>query len=155
VDSLDTKAVHALQRNARITWAELGETLGLSPPSAADRVRKLEQQGVIRGYAALLDPGAFGYHLTAFVSVSLANQRHRAAFLKAIDKLDEVLECHHVSGDDDYLLKIRCRGTHDLDRLLTIELKQKIGVARTKTIIVLSSAKESVRIPIPEGEPRK
>ena len=148
MDSLDSKALVVLMHNGRATWAELGEALALSAPSAADRVRKLEQQGVIRGYTALIDPAALGYTLTAFVSVTLANQRNRAAFLKGIQKLDEVVECHHVSGDDDYLLKVRCRGTQDLDRLLAIELKEKIGVARTRSTIVLSTAKESVRVPI-------
>ena len=148
MDSLDTKALHALMRNARATWAELGELLGLSAPSAADRVRKLEEQKVIRGYAALVDPSSVGYGLTAYVSVVLASQRTRAAFLRAIDKVDEIVECHHVSGDDDYLLKLRCRDARDLDRLLSVELKEKIGVARTRTTIVLSTAKESVRVPV-------
>jgi len=155
MDSLDSKALVALMRNGRATWAEIGDALALSAPSAADRVRKLEQQGVIRGYTALIDPGALGYTLTAFVSVSLARQRNRAAFLKGIQKLDEVVECHHVSGDDDYLLKVRCRGTQDLDRLLAIELKEKIGVARTRSTIVLSTAKESVRVPVAQIRDQK
>ncbi len=135
-------------RNGRATWAELGQLLGLSAPSAADRVRKLEQRGVIRGYAALVDPASVGHPLTAYISVSLASHRNRAAFLRAIDKMDHVVECHHVAGDHDYLLKVRCRGTQDLDDLLAKELKDKLGVAHTRTIIVLSTAKESVRVPI-------
>ena len=146
--SLDVKALKLLMRNGRATWAELGQLLGLSAPSAADRVRKLEQRGVIRGYAALVDPASVGHPLTAYVSVSLASHRNRAAFLRAIDKMDQVAECHHVAGDDDYLLKVRCRGTLDLDHLLAKELKDKLGVARTRTTIVLSTAKESVRVPI-------
>jgi len=63
--------------------------------------------------------------------------------------MEQVTECHHVAGDDDYLLKVRCRGTHDLDHLLATELKDKLGVARTRTTIVLSTAKESVHVPIP------
>jgi DNA-binding Lrp family transcriptional regulator len=71
-----------------------------------------------------------------------------AAFLRAIAKMEQVAECHHVAGDDDYLLKVRCRGTQDLDHLLASELKDKLGVARTRTTIVLSTAKESVLVPI-------
>jgi Lrp/AsnC family transcriptional regulator, leucine-responsive regulatory protein len=67
---------------------------------------------------------------------------------RAIEKMEHVAECHHVAGDDDYLLKVRCRGTQDLDHLLAHELKDKLGVARTRTTIVLSTAKESVRVPI-------
>jgi Lrp/AsnC family transcriptional regulator, leucine-responsive regulatory protein len=146
--SLDVKALKLLMRSGRATWAELGQLLGLSAPSAADRVRKLEQRGVIRGYAALVDPACVGHPLTAYISVSLASHRNRAAFLRAIDKMDQIAECHHVAGDDDYLLKVRCRGTQDLDHLLAKELKDKLGVARTRTTIVLSTAKESVRVPL-------
>jgi Lrp/AsnC family transcriptional regulator, leucine-responsive regulatory protein len=148
ISSLDVKALQTLMRNGRTTWAELGQLLGLSAPSTADRVRKLEQRGIIRSYAALVDPALVGYPLTAYVSVSLASHRNRAAFLRAISKMDQVAECHHVAGDDDYLLKVRCRGTQDLDHLLATQLKDKLGVARTRTTIVLSTAKESVRVPI-------
>jgi Lrp/AsnC family transcriptional regulator, leucine-responsive regulatory protein len=148
VDTLDRKAVSFLMKHGRATWAELGQLLGLSAPSAADRVRKLEEQGVLRGFAALADAASLGYPLTAYVSVSLASHRQRVAFLHAIEKIEQVAECHHVAGDDDYLLKVRCRGTQDLDHLLARQLKEKLGVARTRTTIVLSTAKESVRIPI-------
>ena len=150
LDALDHKALNLLSRHGRATWAELGQLLGLSAPSAADRVRKLEVQGVIRGYAALLDPASVGYPLTAYISVSLASHRHRASFLRGIEKLEQICECHHVAGDDDYLLKVRCRDAEDLDHLLVHRLKGKLGVARTRTTIVLSTAKESVRVPIAE-----
>jgi Lrp/AsnC family leucine-responsive transcriptional regulator len=148
MDSLDRKALGFLMKNGRASWADLGQHLGLSAPSTADRVRKLEQSGVIRGYALLLDAESLGYPLVAFVSVTLGSHRHRSAFLCAIEKLEEISECHHVAGDDDYLLKVRCRGTKDLDRLLASELKDRIGVARTRTIIVLSTAKETLRVPL-------
>ena len=148
LNSLDSKGVRLLLRNGRASWAELGKELGLSAPSAADRVHKLEQRGVIRGYAALVDPASVGYPLTAYVSVTLASHLKRAAFLRAIDKMEQVAECHHVAGDDDYLLKVRCRGTQDLDHFLATELKDKLGVAKTRTTIVLSTAKESVRVPV-------
>jgi Lrp/AsnC family leucine-responsive transcriptional regulator len=137
-------------RQGRATWAELGQLLGLSAPSAADRVRKLEEAQVITGYAALLDPTAVGYPLTAFIFITLANSRNRAAFLRAIAKMEQVSECHHIAGDDDYLLKVRCRTTAGLDHLLAKELKDKLGIARTRTTIVLATAKESVQIPIAE-----
>lgn len=148
MDDIDSKALTLLMQQGRLTWAELGQSLGLSAPAAADRVRKLETQGVIRGYTALLDPERVGYPLLAFVFVTLGRHRQREAFLRAITKLPEIAECHHVAGDDDYLLKIRCQGTRDLDRLLASELKDKIGVARTRTIVVLSTAKETTHSPI-------
>jgi Lrp/AsnC family transcriptional regulator, leucine-responsive regulatory protein len=150
MDTLDKKALHLLMRQGRATWSDLGQLLGLSAPSAADRVRKLEEAKVITGYAALLDPAALGYPLTAFIFVTLASQRNRAAFLRAIVKMDQVSECHHVAGEDDYLLKVRCRTPADLDHLLAAELKDKLGVARTRTTIVLTTAKESVQVPLSE-----
>jgi Lrp/AsnC family leucine-responsive transcriptional regulator len=151
MDTLDKKALALLMRHGRATWAELGETLGLSAPSAADRVRKLEEAKVITGYAAVLDATAVGYPLTAFIFVTLSAQRNRSAFLRAIAKMPQVTECHHVAGDDDYLLKARCRTTADLDDLLAKQLKEKLGIARTRTTIVLATAKETVQIPIAEA----
>ena len=148
MDTLDKKAISFLMKHGRATWAELGQLLGLSAPSAAERVRKLEEQGVLRGYAALADAASLGYPLTAYVSVTLASHRQRTTFLRAIQKIEQVAECHHVAGDDDYLLKVRCRGTQDLDHLLARQLKEKLGVARTRTTIVLSTAKETVRVPV-------
>jgi Lrp/AsnC family leucine-responsive transcriptional regulator len=151
LETLDSRAVRLLMQNGRVTWADLGHHLGLSAPAAADRVHRLEERGVIRGFAALVDAEAAGYPLTAFVAVALDRPDRRAAFLKRIATLTEVAECHHVSGDDDYLLKVRCRGTRDLDRLLVESLKTIPGV-RTRTTVVLSTAKESVVIPMAELE---
>jgi Lrp/AsnC family leucine-responsive transcriptional regulator len=151
MDTLDKKALALLMRDGRATWAVLGETLGLSAPSAADRVRKLEEAKVITGYAAVLDATAVGYPLTAFIFVTLASQRNRSAFLRAIAKMPQVTECHHVAGDDDYLLKARCRTTADLDDLLAKQLKERLGIARTRTTIVLATAKETIQLPIAEA----
>jgi Lrp/AsnC family transcriptional regulator, leucine-responsive regulatory protein len=151
LDALDKKAINVLMANGRATWAELGQAVGLSAPSAAERVRKLEEAKVITGYSALLDPAALGYPLTAFIFVTLANSRNRATFLRAITKMEQISECHHIAGDDDYLLKVRCRTTADLDHLLAKELKDKLGIARTRTTVVLATAKESVQIPIDKG----
>jgi Lrp/AsnC family leucine-responsive transcriptional regulator len=151
LETLDSKAVRLLMQKGRATWSDLGEHLGLSAPAAADRVHRLEQRGVIRGFAALVDPEAAGYPLVAFVAVALDRPDRRTAFLKRVSALPEVAECHHVAGDDDYLLKVRCTGTRDLDRLLVESLKTIPGV-RTRTTIVLGTAKESVLVPIVEAE---
>jgi Lrp/AsnC family transcriptional regulator, leucine-responsive regulatory protein len=149
--ALDSKVVRLLMQNGRATWAELANHLGLSAPAAADRVHRLEERGVIRGYAALVDAEAAGYPLAAFVAVALDRPDRRAAFLKRIAALPEVAECHHVAGDDDYLLKVRCRGTRDLDRLLVESLKTIPGV-RTRTTVVLATTKESVLVPVAEAD---
>ena len=148
MDALDRKALPVLALNGRITWSDLGQVLGLSAPATAERVRKLEEQGIIKGYTAILDAVSLGYSLTAFVSVTLSDQRKRTAFHTGVLKLEQIVECHHVAGDDDFLLKVRCRGTRDLNRLLVEELKGKMGVARTRTTVVLDTVKETPAIPI-------
>lgn len=147
---LDSKVLRLLMQQGRVSWTDLAQHLGLSAPSAAERVHRLEQRGVIRGYAALIDAEAAGYPLLAFVAVVLDRPERRAAFLRRVASLPEIAECHHVAGEDDYLLKVRCRGTRDLDRFLVESLKATPGVVRTRTTIVLSTAKESVAVPIAE-----
>src|SRR5271163_4718514 len=111
MDAIDLKAIAALQKSGRESWATLGATLGMTGPAAAERVHKLEADGVIRGYAALVDPHAVGAALTAYIAVTLDRPASRVPFLRRVGRLSEIQECHHVAGDDDYLLKVRCAGT--------------------------------------------
>ena len=134
----------------RATWAEIAADLGVSAPAAAERVRRLETQSSITGYAAVVDPRQVGYELTAFVEITLDRPHHRRRFTTALEAFPEVVECHHIAGDYDYLLKVRCRGTADLDDLLSRRIKGLPGIARTRTTIVLATMKESVYTPIVE-----
>ena len=152
IDALDSKVLAQLMRQARMTWAELASQLGLSAPATADRVRKLEERGVIQGYLTQVDPKSLGYDLTAFIAVTLDHPRDRDGFLTQVHALPEIQECHHVTGDDDYLLKVRCQGTQGLERLITDGLKQVTGVAKTRTTIALSTVKETIALPIPQGD---
>lgn len=149
--SADWKTLRMLSANGRTTWAELAASLGVTAPAAADRVRKLEERGLIQGFAAILDPRALGYSLLAFIAVSLERPKYRSALLKWIQKQAEIQECHHVAGDEDFLLKVRCRDTADLERMLA-QIKDQDGVARTRTTVVLSTEKESVAPPL--GKPQ-
>lgn len=151
MDALDYKALSRLQEFGRDSWKNLGELLGITPQATADRIRRLEEQGVIQGYAALVDPEAVGLPLVAFVHVTLERPRYREAFLERVISLSEVQECHHVSGDDDYLLKLRCRGTSDLERVVDDEIRAITGVWRTRTTIVLRGIKETVTLPLVTG----
>ena len=148
MDDLDRKTLQFLMAQGRGTWAELGKLLRLTAPAAAERARKLEADGTIVGYAALTDPDKLGFPLTAFVSVTIGDQRKRSAFLRLVERTQQIVECHHLAGEDDYLLKVRCRGTRDLDRFLSSTLKDGLGVARTRTTIALSTPKETVRTPL-------
>ena len=151
MDQTDATILSTLLDDGREAWSRIGERVGLTGPAVAERVKRLEERHVIKGYAALVSPEAVGFPLTAFVAVTLETPAHRRAFLARIGALPEIQECHHVTGDDDYLLKLRCRGPADLDRLLTEQLKGGPGVVRTRTQVVLRSEKESVGLP-PLGE---
>lgn len=142
MDPTDFEIVAALAFDGRMTFSDLATRVGLSGPSVAERVRRLESAGVIRGYAALLDPEALDAGLAAFVAVTLASPADRAGFLAAIAEEPAVLELHHVAGDDDFLLKVRCSSTRDLDRVVSESIKGIAGVARTRTTVVLSTAFE-------------
>jgi Lrp/AsnC family leucine-responsive transcriptional regulator len=148
VDDLDYKALALLMERGRAPWTEIGQLLELSAPAAAERVRKLEEHAVILGYRAIANPEALGLPLLAFVHVTLGGAKERPAFLRAISKHEQVVECHHIAGDDDYLLKVRCRSTVDLERFLTTTLKDRLGVARARTTIALTTVKETTALPV-------
>ena len=148
LDETDLRVIEILTGDGRISWADLATKLKLSGPSAADRVRKLEQRHVIRGYSVLLDAKQLGLEVTAFVAVRLEKPRHRTGFIKRVQELDGVLECHHVAGDDDYLLKVRIENLHALEVLVSDGLKIVDGVASTRTTIAMSTLKETLTPPI-------
>src|SRR5262249_31656313 len=149
MDQMDRKIIRLLAASGRLSWADLAAELDLSPPAAAERVRKLEQRGIIRGYTALLDAELVGAGVPAVVAVRLERPRHRAAFLARVAELDAILECHHVAGDDDYLLKVRVAGLRALEQLISDELKGLAGIAGTRTQVALSTVKETPTPPVP------
>jgi Lrp/AsnC family leucine-responsive transcriptional regulator len=138
--------VDLLQRNGRATQLELAKTVGMSQPAVAERIRKLEERGVITGYAARVDAAALGVDITAFVGVGIEHPKFFEGFDRKVQGLEEVLECHRVAGDDSYLLKIKTRNTRTLDRLLVEVLRTTAGVTRTHTTIVLASIKEESHV---------
>lgn len=148
-DAIDLKVVEALMENGRISFADLATLVGLSAPAVAERVRGLEHRGVIRGYAALGDPIQLGCAVTAFVAVALERPEHRTPFAELIGQLPEVQECHHVAGDFDYMLKVRCAALLDLERIVGETIKGLAGVVRTRTTIALSAVKETPALPLP------
>ena len=147
MDEVDYSVMRLLVAQGRMTWAELAQRIKLSAPAAAERVRRLEERGLITGFGAILNRAALGAGLTAFIGVDLAGAAHRPAFLEIVSATPAVLECHHVTGEYDYLLKVACADPRDLDRLINEVLKQGPAVARTRTLVVLSSPKESLFAP--------
>jgi Lrp/AsnC family leucine-responsive transcriptional regulator len=149
VDGIDIRLITLLQGSGRIPQNELAQAVGLSAPAVAERIRKLEDRGVIKGYAAILDPRSLGLDVTAFVSVVISGSKYYPTFAQQVEERPEVLECHSVTGQGSHLLKVRTDSTSSLERLLA-EIQSWPGVQNTTTSVVLSTAKESVGPPLEE-----
>jgi Lrp/AsnC family leucine-responsive transcriptional regulator len=154
MDRIDHRIVQRLQEDGRVTQLELSRDVGLSQPAVAERIRKLEERGVIRGYAAKVDATQLGKDITAFVGVGIEHPRHFDAFTQAVQGIDDVLECHRVAGEDSFLLKVKTANTGTLDDLLVRGLRTLPGVTRTHTTIVLRPIKEETLVRVPEAAPR-
>ena len=150
MDQLDWRLLSLLQRDARVTNAELARQLGLSPPGLQKRLRKLEERGVIRRYVALLDRQALGLDLLCFVNVSLAHHRPdlRQRFRDAMRKMPEVLECHFLTGEVDYVVKLVVADHTELEKFLFEKLMAIDGVDRVRTSIVVNEIKASTALPL-------
>ncbi|WP_207485345.1 Lrp/AsnC family transcriptional regulator [Arenibaculum pallidiluteum] len=147
MDEADRKIIAFVQANGRAGYAEIAAAAGLSVSAANERLRKLQDRGVIQGWGARVSAPSLGLGVLAFVHVLIDRPEHNEAFLARACAVPEVLEVHHVTGAWSYLLKIRARGIPDLERLLSEVLKTVPGVLRTETVIVLSSPKESAVLP--------
>ena len=146
-DETDIKILDILQREGRARNSEIAQIVGLSLPSVGERLKKMEDSGVITGYYAKLDHRKFGKDVTAFVSVNIDSSRHFAAFVEHADALEEIQECHAITGNGTHLLKIRAQNTRQLEKLLA-KIRAWQGVVSILTNIVLSTSKESTRIRI-------
>jgi Lrp/AsnC family transcriptional regulator, leucine-responsive regulatory protein len=152
MDATDHRLVQLLQADGRATQLQLAKEVGLSQPATAERIRKLEDAGIITGYTAKVDATKLGRDVTAFVGVGIEHPKYFDNFTKRVLAMPEVLECHRVAGQDSYLLKVRTRNTRTLDKLLVETLRTITGVTRTFTTIVLSSSKEDARIQVDPKE---
>ena len=141
LDERDLVILRALQEDARATFAEIGERVGLAASTVHERVRKLEWAGVIRGYRAEIDPESLGLFVTSMVSVMPLDPRQPDDLPDRVRELPEVEACHSVAGDENYILKVRTRTTSDLEDFLR-RLREKAGV-QTRTTVVLSTPFEN------------
>jgi Lrp/AsnC family leucine-responsive transcriptional regulator len=150
MDSTDIKILEMLQKNGREAHSNIAKAVGLSAPSVSERIKKLSSEGIVHRYTAILNDKRIGKELTAFVNVYISNPRYEEAFVKEVTKLDDVLECHHVTGDYSYLLKVKTRNTATLEEIIARKIRAIPGVARTLTNVVLSSLKEETYLNLEE-----
>lgn len=152
LDAVDRSLLRALQDDCKRSLGELGAEVDLSPPAVLERVRKLEEAGIVTGYHATIEPRKVGLDIGAFIGVGIDHPRSIKKFEAAILALPEVLESHHVTGRHTLLLKIRTTNTESLHRLISA-IRELPGVARTETMIVLATQHERQRIPIGDPAP--
>ena len=152
LDKIDRKILRILQAEGRISFTELGERVGLSTTPCTERVRRLERDGVITGYYARLDPQLMKHSLLVFVEISLAYKSGDIfeEFRRAALRLPNVLECHLVSGDFDYLIKARINEMASYRKLLGSTLLSLPHVRESKSYIVMEEVKETLSLPIAE-----
>lgn len=150
LDRLDLKILRALQENARISYVDLAEKVGLSTTPCMDRVKRLERTGLIQGYHASIDPLALGLSLLVFVEITLSNQSPEAfdTFREAVAGLSYVQECHLVSGQSDYLIKLRLTDLASYRKYLGEMLLALPYVRESKSYIVMEEAKQTALLPL-------
>jgi DNA-binding Lrp family transcriptional regulator len=150
LDNIDKSLLRALQADGRLSNVELARKINLSPPATHTRLRKLEKDGYIRQYTANVDREKAGFDLLCFIHISL--QMHQVAqvekFREATRKMPEVLECHHITGEYDYLLKVVLHNRKDLERFVVDKLTPIPGVARIHTSLVLAEVKSTMTLPL-------
>ena len=145
IDEIDLQILHILQDKARIPNAEVARQVGMAPSAVLERIRKLEDRGIIEGYEVRLNPRAFGQRLAAFVFVQ-ADRAANGRLAQDLAAIAAVQEVHQVAGDDGYLVKVRVADPEELGHLLRDEVMALAGVRGTRTQIVLATVKETRRI---------
>jgi Lrp/AsnC family transcriptional regulator, leucine-responsive regulatory protein len=146
LDARDKQILGLVQVDGKMPQAEIARRVGLSTAAVSERLKKLENAGVIRRYVALVDAQAVGATVTAYVEVFIEHPRFEGPFLERVLELEEVQECHHITGEFSLLLKVRVADMESLRDLLLHHLNGMEGVRQTRTIMVLSTAKEETYV---------
>lgn len=153
MDELDYQILKYLKDNSRMRISVLSQKVNLSVTAIIDRIKKLEAAGIIKQYTTVIDPEKIGKDITAFISVSLEHPKHNDEFINMVTQNSEILECHYITGDYDFLLKVVTGGSGSLERVLNY-VKSLHGVAITRTLVVLSTLKNEISI-LPEIQKNK
>ena len=152
LDSIDRKILELLQANSNITNAQLAIEVGLSPAPTLERVKKLETAGVIKSYHAVIDTASVGLGVSTFVMASLKghNKENISKFMESISEIEEIVECHHVTGQADFILKIVCTDIPSYQNLMLEKVTNIEVVDNLQSMVILSTFKDTKIVPIPE-----
>lgn len=153
-DEIDRKILEILQTNCKITNAQLASEVGISPSSMLERVKRLEQSKVIKKYVALVAPEKVGKGTFALVSVALAIHQLESVdtFIKTFSDIEEVLECYHIAGDEDFILKVAVKDMQEYQDFVLNKLSKVKGINKIKTTFVLSTVKYQTKLAIAANE---
>lgn len=152
IDEIDRQILTIIQSGARTNNAEIARAVGMAPSAILERLRKLENRGVIEGYEARIDPTAIGLGLLAFVFVRTDERMDDTSAGDALARIPEVQEVHHVAGEDCYLIKVRAESTEALGELLRVKLGAIPSVVSTRSTVVLKTIKESGLLPLEDKD---
>jgi DNA-binding Lrp family transcriptional regulator len=153
LDHIDRRILRILQKNAKITNAQLSKDIKLSPAPTLERVKKLETLGFIKSYHAKLDSQKLGLGVTTFVSVKLNkhNKLNNESFIRKIQDLEEVVECHYITGSSDYILKVVATDIEAYQTLMMHRISEIEEIDNMQTMVILSTVKDSNVVPIPDN----
>ena len=146
IDEIDAKILELLQRDGRMKRSDVAEEVDLSISAVSERMRKLEERGVIKGYTAVVDAKRLRFDITAFIRVSVDGSEHYTDFVDRVADMDHVLELHSITGEGSHVMKVRIADTTALERFLS-KIQALPGVSKTTTSIVLSTFKETRTVP--------
>lgn len=147
LDAKDIDILTCLQDNGRASLGSIAERVGLSSPAVAERLRKMEDRGVVAGFSAAISPEPLALDIAAIIHVRVDSSTHYAKFLSKVSASEEVLECHAITGEASHIMKVRTKNTSTLERLLA-EIQRWPGVIGTRTSLVLSTHKETSALPL-------
>ncbi len=150
MDHIDFKILKILQNKARIPNVEVAREIGMAPSAVLERIKKLEARGIINGYEVRLNPARFGGSLIAFIHITLTRDALMKEAATELATLPAIQEVHYIAGEDGLMVKARVSDTSALETLLNSRINPMESVARTKSSIVLSTFKETAKIPLPE-----
>lgn len=155
IDQIDKQILEILQENAKITNAQLSKDINLSPAPTLERVKKLENAGYIQSYHARLDAQKLGLGVATFVSVKLNkhNKSSNENFVKQVREIDEIVECHYVTGSSDYVLKVVSKDIDSYQSLIMNKISEIAEVDNMQTMVILNTIKDSDSLPIPDATP--
>ncbi|TAE72803.1 MAG: Lrp/AsnC family transcriptional regulator [Bacteroidetes bacterium] len=152
LDQTDRKILQILQANAKVTNAKLAQEVGLSPAPTLERVKKLESLGIVKSYHAMLDHTKVGLGVQTFVQVFLHSHKKTIldAFVEKINKIENVVECHHITGSCDFLLKVIATDINAYQKLLLEEISEIEEISNMQSMVILSTEKDSKSLPLPQ-----